>query len=137
MSEIIGAGVGGLIGGLVGGYISGARTVTIQSPNGSVIARVLIEPWDFLGVSVLRLRKSMGERQLSLSGNIKSILLKADPNNTGRVWMGGSDVSIGNGYPLDGNSTISMNVRNFNDIYLLADSDLEQIVYIVKLGEKL
>ncbi|MEM3423711.1 MAG: hypothetical protein QXE51_04025 [Nitrososphaeria archaeon] len=132
---MVGAGLGGLLGGLLGGYLSG-RTITITSPQGQVIARVLIEPWDFLGVTVERLTKVMGPRQLSISGNIKAILLKADPNNTGRVWLGGSDVGIGNGYPLDGNSTISMQVKNFNDIYLLADSDLEQLVYIVKIGEK-
>jgi hypothetical protein len=136
MSEIVGAGFGGFLGGLIGGALAG-RTVTIFSPQGSVIARVLIEPWDFLGVSVMRVKLSDGPRQLSVSGNIKSVLLKADPNNTGRVWLGDRGVRVGDGYPLDGNSIVSMQIRNFEDVYLLADSDLEQIVYIIKLGEKI
>jgi hypothetical protein len=135
MSEVIGSGVGGFIGGLIGGALAG-RTVTITSPNGNVIARVLIEPWDFLGVSVVNLKKADGVQQLSIAGNVKSILVKADPDNTGRVWLGGSDVKIGVGYPLDGNSTVSMQIKNFTDVYLLADSDLTQTVYIIKLGEK-
>lgn len=135
MSQAIAAGVGGMIGAIIGNIISG-KAVTITTPEGVPVARVLIEPWDFLGVSVMKISKAQGAQQLSVSGNIKSILLKADPNNTGRVWLGGPDVTIGNGYPLDGNSTISMQIRNFTDIYLLADSDLEQTVYIVKVGEK-
>ena len=133
MSEAVAGGIGGFVGGLIGSLLG--RGVTITTPNGVPIARVLIEPWDFLGVSVIRLRKSDGVKQLNISGNIKSILLKADANNTGRVWLGGSDVAINNGYPLDGNSTISMQVRNFDRIHLVADSDFQQIVYVVKLGE--
>jgi hypothetical protein len=135
MSEAVGAGLGGLLGGLVGGYLAG-RTVTITSPNGQVIARVLIEPWEFLGVSVMKLKKVEGPKQLSVAGNIKAILLKADPNNTGRVWLGGRDVTLENGYPLDGNSVLSMQIKNFDDVYLLADSDIVQTVYIIKIGEK-
>jgi hypothetical protein len=136
VSEIVGGGIGGFLGGLIGGALAG-RTVTIFSPNGAVIARVLIEPWDFLGVSVMQLRLADGAKQLSVGGSIKSILLKADPNNTGRVWLGDAGVQIGNGYPLDGNSIVSMQIRNFADVYLLADSDLTQTVYIIKLGEKI
>jgi hypothetical protein len=134
MSEIIGGGVGGFVGGLIGSLVG--KGVGIYTPNGQLVARVLIEPWDFLGVSVVNLKKADGVQQLSISGNVKSILLKADPNNTGRVWLGGSDVKIGIGYPLDGNSTVSMQIRNFRDVYMLADSDLLQTVYIIKLGEK-
>jgi len=54
VSEIVGGGIGGFLGGLIGGALAG-RTVTIFSPNGAVVARVLIEPWDFLGVSVMQL----------------------------------------------------------------------------------
>lgn len=120
----------------MGGALAG-RTVTIFGPQGNVVARVLIEPWDFLGVSVLRLKLSDGPTQLGIGGGIKSVLLKADPFNTGRVWIGDRGVGIGNGYPLDGNSIVSMQIRNFEDVYLLADSDLEQIVYVIKLGEKI
>jgi hypothetical protein len=87
-------------------------------------------------VSVVSLSKADGVKQLSVSGNVKSILIKADAENTGRVWLGGSDVKIGVGYPLDGNSTLSMQIKNFTDVYLLADSDLTQTVYIIKVGEK-
>jgi hypothetical protein len=97
---------------------------------------VLIEPWQFLGVKVFQIRKADGPVQLALSGDVKAILLKADPNNTGRVWIGGAGVSPQSGYPLDGNSTLSMQVNNFNDIYLLADSDLLQTVYVILVGEK-
>ena len=135
MSELVGAGVGGFLGGLIGGALAG-RTITIYGPEGSVVARVLIEPWDFLGVVVMKLKRVDGPRPLSISGNVKSVLLKADPNNTGRIWVGGAGVQIGNGYPLDGNSILAMQIKNFMDVYLLADSDMEQVVYIVKVGEK-
>jgi hypothetical protein len=85
---------------------------------------------------VVKIKLSDGPVQLSVAGNIKSVLLKADPNNTGRVWLGDRGVQIGNGYPLDGNSIVSMQIRNFEDVYLLADSDLVQTVYVIKLGEK-
>jgi hypothetical protein len=134
MSEIIGGGVGGFVGGLIGSLLG--KGVGIYTPNGQLVARVLIEPWDFLGVSVVNLKKADGLQQLSIAGNVKSILLKADPNNTGRVWLGGPDVKVNVGYPLDGNSTVSMQIKNFTDVYLLADSDLVQTVYIIKLGEK-
>jgi hypothetical protein len=134
MSEIIGGGIGGFVGGLIGSLVG--KGVGIYTPSGQLVARVLIEPWDFLGVSVVNLKKADGVQQLSIAGNVKSILLKGDPNNTGRVWIGGSDLRIGFGYPLEGNSTVSMQIRNFTDVYLLADSDLLQTVYIIKLGEK-
>lgn len=137
MSELIGSVVGGGIGGFLGGFLAGRITTVSEIQNGKVVTRVLIEPWKFLGVKKLQIKKSDGKVQLSLAGNIKAILLKADPNNTGRVYLGGSNVSIDdNHYPLDGNSTVSMQVSNFSDIYLLADSDIIQTVYIVMIGEK-
>ncbi|MEM2567466.1 MAG: hypothetical protein QXH20_03225 [Candidatus Bathyarchaeia archaeon] len=135
MSEAVTGGIGGFIGGLVGGLLAG-RTVTIQGPGGNLIARVLIEPWDFLGVSVMKLRKVDGPRQLQVSGNVKNVLLKGDPANTSRIWLGGVSVGVDNGYPIDGNSILAMQIKNFNDVYVLAESDMPQTLYVIMVGEK-
>jgi len=131
MSEIIGAGVGGFLGSLFG------RIITIYGPQGNVVARVLIEPWDFIGVSVFRINASDQVKQLSVSGEVKSLLIRADPRNSGIVWLGGSDVSVGNGYPLFADSILAMQVRNFGDIFVVTDATVDQIIYVVKLGEKI
>jgi hypothetical protein len=131
MSEIIGAGVAGFLGSLFG------RIITIYGPQGNVVARVLIEPWDFIGVSTFRINASDQVKQLSVSGEVKSLLIRADPRNSGIVWLGGSDVSVGNGYPLFADSILAMQVRNFGDIFVVTDATVDQIIYVVKLGEKI
>ena len=132
MSSLVGGIVGGVVSSLVGSALAGQ--VTVYHSDG--VVRVLIEPWEFLGISVMRLKRVDGPRPLSISGNVKSVLLRADPNNTGRIWIGDRGVQVGNGYPLDANSILAMQIRNFDEVYLLTDSDTPQVLYIVKLGEK-
>ena len=134
MSQAVLAGVGGFVGSLLGNIIG--KSATIFGPDGKVIARVLIEPWDFIGVSVFRVNASDQVKQLSVSGEVKSVLIRADPRNSGIVWLGGSDVSVGNGYPLFADSILAMQVRNFGDIFIVTDATVDQFVYVVKLGEK-
>jgi len=131
MSSAILAGIAGFLGSLIG------KSVTVFGPDGKVVGRVLIEPWDLIGVSTFRINASDQVKQLSVSGEVKSLLIRADPRNSGIVWLGGSDVSVGNGYPLFADSILAMQVRNFGDIFVVTDATVDQIIYVVKLGEKI
>jgi hypothetical protein len=131
MSSVVLAGIGGFLGALIG------KSATVFDSGGRVVGRVQIEPWDFIGVSVFRINALDQVKQLNISGAVKSILIRADPRNSGIVWLGGSDVSVGNGYPLFGDSILAMQVRNFDDIFVVTDATVDQIIYVVKLGEKI
>lgn len=61
------------------------------------------------------------------------VLLKADKNNAGTVYVGLSDVTAGtaaatDGFPLDANDTLFIEVSNSNLLYVFASQD-NQIIY--------
>lgn len=61
------------------------------------------------------------------------VLLKADKGNAGTLYVGLSDVTAGttaatDGFPIDANDTLFIEVGNANLLYVIA-SEVNQIVY--------
>lgn len=61
------------------------------------------------------------------------VLLKADKNNAGTVYVGLSDVTAGStaatdGFPLDANDVLFIEIANPNLLYVIA-SEVNQIIY--------
>lgn len=63
------------------------------------------------------------------------VSIKADSNNSGRVFIGNSDVTAGtnddtDGIPLDAGESIEIEVNNPNLLYVIADSDNHKVYWI-------
>jgi len=58
------------------------------------------------------------------------IVVKADPNNSGNVYVGDSSVSTSNGYLLTPGESISFEIDDVSKVYVVADTDNQKIYWI-------
>ena len=82
----------------------------------------------------------VGSRQVSVgtsrvpvsptSLRVRSATIKADDNNTGKVFVGGPDVTTSNGYALYPGQAVDLFIDDLSSVYLVADSE-GQLVYVI------
>ena len=66
----------------------------------------------------------------SASLRVRSVTVKADDNNTGKVFVGGPDVTASNGYALYPGQAVDLFIDDLSSVYLVADSE-GQLVYVI------
>ena len=66
----------------------------------------------------------------STSVKVRSVTIKADDNNTGKVYVGGRNVTTQNGYALYPGQAVDIFIDDLSKIYLVSDAD-NQLVYII------
>jgi len=68
----------------------------------------------------------------SASTPCKSVIIQGDVDNTGTIYVGGSDVdsTTQNGYALDSSAPIAIEIDNLNKIYIDATSSGEKVGFI-------
>lgn len=58
------------------------------------------------------------------------IVVKADPNNTGKVYVGDSSVSTSNGYLLTAGEGIAFEIDNASKVWVIADTDNQKVYWL-------
>jgi len=58
------------------------------------------------------------------------IVVKADPDNTGNVYVGDSSVSTTNGYLLTPGEGIAFEIDDVSKVYVVADTDNQKVYWI-------
>lgn len=69
------------------------------------------------------------EQQLPTKALKTGVLIKAASTNTGIVWVGGDEVDVDDGMPLEAGESFSFEVDNANAIYLLGDTVGDKLYY--------
>ena len=58
--------------------------------------------------------------------------IQADPDNTGKIWFGGPDVSSNLGFQLDaGDATGWIPINNLNLIYYVCENASDRLLYMI------
>lgn len=65
------------------------------------------------------------------SGVMRTVLVKAEPTNSGKIYIGDTNVSSDKGYPLEPGESVSISVDNLNKIGLVSEVDGDAVRYIV------
>lgn len=75
---------------------------------------------------------SGANEQIVVASNPASngVLVKAPIANTGTIYIGGSGVTTGNGYPLDPGENITIEIDNANKIYAIASVDNQTVAWV-------
>jgi len=100
--------------------ISG-QTVKTAVPTSLNHGRVIISGTNLSGASPVVLG----------SAEIRTVLVKAEPTNSGTVYIGDTNVSSDKGYPLAAGESVSINIDNLNKIGLVSEVDGDAVRYIV------
>lgn len=61
----------------------------------------------------------------------ETIFVKADPSNTGKVFIGNDTVTSGNGYPLAAGEVTIYEVGRISDLYATADANNQKVGWTV------
>ncbi|MEM2191358.1 MAG: hypothetical protein QW540_08030 [Archaeoglobaceae archaeon] len=67
------------------------------------------------------------------SGEVISVMIKAESTNSGRIYVGSSEVSETNGYPLEPGEVIIVNIDNLNKIWLNASVSGDSIRFVYSI----
>jgi hypothetical protein len=121
MSEIIGGGVGGFVGGLIGSQLTRAIVPEI----------VTVEGYDFLGSGYIE----VGTEPVQLIGfmGTKAVMIRSPSTNSFTAWIGDKTVRPNNGFPLYAGDTLTLGIRNPQDIYIVTENG-PQRYYLIYLG---
>ena len=65
---------------------------------------------------------------LPVGKTVFGVLIKPDSNNTGKIYVGGKEVSTTNGYLVE--APLCIEVDALNKIYLISDTANQKIYYI-------
>lgn len=122
LSSAVAAGVAGFLGSLVGSLVIMPRA------DGSIV--VSIRPLRFLYAKTITVTT---EPRNFLDPGVKALLVKADGGNTDDVFVGNAAVTPSNGFQLQKEEAISMNVDNAGDIFVVAKSG-NQKIHVIALG---
>lgn len=70
--------------------------------------------------------------QVSASSvEISSMVIKADDDNTGTLYVGNSDdVTTSNGFRLEAGQALQMDIADLSEVWLIASADGEEYCYI-------
>ena len=85
---------------------------------------------DSIGTTAVQLSET------SIPAN-NGVLIKADKDNSGTVYVGNSGITAGNsnpttdGFPLDAGETLFLEIDNANKIYLRADTTAQVVSFIL------
>ncbi len=84
------------------------------------------------GSSVLNNQQTATASAVALPGNVlkNGVIVQALSTNTGTIYVGGSGVTAGNGYPLAAGQQVPLNVANTNLIYMLGTNTSDKIAWI-------
>ena len=58
------------------------------------------------------------------------VVIKADPNNSGNVYVGDSSVSTSNGYLLTPGEGIAFEIDDASKVWLVADADNQKVYWL-------
>jgi len=58
------------------------------------------------------------------------IVVKADPSNSGKVYVGDSSVSTSNGYLLTAGEGIAFEIDDASKVYVVADTDNQKVYWL-------
>ena len=58
------------------------------------------------------------------------IVVKADPSNSGKVYVGDSSVSTSNGYCLTAGEGIAFEIDDASKVYVVADTDNQKVYWL-------
>jgi len=61
-----------------------------------------------------------------------TVVLKADDDNTGNIYVGNSDVTTSSGLRLSPGQSLSIDIDNLNKVYVIADT-ADQKLYVLWL----
>ncbi|MEM4531048.1 MAG: hypothetical protein QXY39_04200 [Thermofilaceae archaeon] len=61
-----------------------------------------------------------------------TVVIRADLANTGVIYIGESDVSASNGFPLAAGDAVLLRIDNLNRVYAVASADNQKLAYIVE-----
>ncbi len=111
---------------LLSGFDGQERQLIVVSPTG--ILRVA-------GARVASISNILADQDSYTwnGSNVKSseVLIKAHPDNTGRVWANVDNAaSANNGYPLDAGDYVKFSITNLTNLYLFIATDTEKAIII-------
>lgn len=76
---------------------------------------------------------TVGTSRTSLGSNTSlkfGVVVRADPSNTGNVYVGNSGVTTSSGYLLAPGDAISIEIDNVNKVYVIADTANQKVYWI-------
>jgi len=118
------------------------ETVELQSGTGPILAKVSgetvsIETPTSIKTGPIRQLTDLSGGQVLHSGAIKSVLVKALTDNSGMIVVGGATdrpwyeaVCSGQGLVLDGAEAVSLDVDDFDAVYVVAEVSGDQVSFI-------
>jgi len=80
---------------------------------------------------------TVGTSRVPVSGEpvkVRSVTIKADDNNTAKVYVGGGDVTTGNGFALYPGQAVDIFIDDLSSVYLVAESE-GQLVYVLYVAD--
>lgn len=60
------------------------------------------------------------------------VYLKAHPDNTGVIYVGKSNVTTGNGFPLSKSESVPLGISNLSSIYFVASAAGQKLAWIAQ-----